>query len=129
MESKRQQKYGKLIQKELAEIFQRDAKSLFGGILVTVTHVKVSPDLGLARVYLSFMLAKNKAELLEKIKAEKSKIRAALGNKIRKQARIIPELEFFVDDTLDHAAHMEDLFSKLNIPSDAKDAQEDEEED
>lgn len=116
MDSKRQQKFSKLIQKELSEIFQRDAKGLFGGAFITVTDVKISPDLGLARAYLSFMMAKDKKELLENIRNNKSKIRNFLGTKIRNQVRIIPNLEFYVDDTADQAARMDEIFAKINLP-------------
>jgi ribosome-binding factor A len=118
MESKRQQKFGKLIQKELAEIFQRDARGLFEGAFITITDVKMSPDLGFAKVYLSFLLTENKKAMLAKVREQKSKLRGLLGNVIKKQVRIIPELEFYIDDTIEHATRMEELFSKLNIPKD-----------
>lgn len=126
MESKRQQKYSKLLQKELAAIFQQDAKSLFGNLFITVTGVKVSPDLGFAKVYLSFLMSENKKEDLSKVKEYKSKIKGILGGKIRNQVRVIPELEFYLDDSLDHAARMEDLFDKIKKENPGQDnAQED----
>lgn len=118
MESKRQQKYSKLLQKELAEIFQKDAKSLFGSAFITVTEVKVSPDLGYAKVYLSYLMVENKKEELQKVKDLKSKIRGILGPKIRNQVRIIPQLEFYLDETQDHAAKMEQLFDKIKAKPD-----------
>jgi ribosome-binding factor A len=116
MESKRQQKFARLIQKDLSEIFQRDAKSFFGGAFITVTDVKVSPDLGLAKVYVSFMLAKDKTGLLENIKEKSKSIRQLLAGKIKNQVRVIPELAFHLDDTIEHATKMDALIANLHIP-------------
>jgi ribosome-binding factor A len=116
MESTRQQRYGKLIQKELSEIFQHDTKGLFGNTFITVTTVRVSPDLGVAKVYLSFMLVDDKKAMLGKITAQTKPIRKMLGDRIRHQARIIPELIFYVDDTVDYANKMNEIFSKIVIP-------------
>jgi ribosome-binding factor A len=116
MDSTRQQKFARLIQKELAEIFQRDIKSYFGGAFITVTTVRVSPDLGVAKVFLSLMLAKDKNALLETVNENRKAIRKALGEKIRNQARIIPELIFHIDDNVEYAAHMEEIFNKIPKP-------------
>lgn len=116
MESKRQQKFARLIQKDLSEIFQRDAKSMFGGAFITITDVKVSPDLSLAKIYLSFMLVKNKAALLDDIKEKGKAIKQLLAVKIRNQARIIPELNFYLDETLEYATKIDELLSKIHIP-------------
>ena len=116
MESKRQQKFARLIQKDLSEIFQRDAKSMFGGAFITVTEVKVSPDLSLARIYLSFLLAKNKEAVLENIKEKGKAIRQMLATKIKNQARIIPELHFYLDESLEQASKIDALLSKIHIP-------------
>ncbi|MFL5728278.1 MAG: 30S ribosome-binding factor RbfA [Cytophagaceae bacterium] len=120
MDSTRQQKFARLIQKELAEIFQRDIKSLFAGAFITVTTVRVSPDLGVAKVYLSLMLAKDKEALLETINEHRKAIRKALGGKIRNQARIIPELIFYIDDNVEYAAKMEEIFAKIPKPEEKK---------
>lgn len=130
MESKRQQKYAKLIQKELGEIFQRESRPLVGNAMVTVTRVIMSPDLALARVYLSFLMANNK-ELFEKINDAKKSIRKNLGNRIGKNVRIIPELAFFIDESSAYAQHMDQVLSDLNIPEapdEDQDPDEDEEE-
>jgi ribosome-binding factor A len=116
MDSKRQQKFARLIQKDLGEIFQKETRNLFEGAFITVTEVKVSPDLGLARVYLSFMLARNKAMLLESIEEQNKTIRQMLANRIRHQVRVIPELHFHLDETADYAARMDEIISNLNIP-------------
>lgn len=125
MESKRQQKYAKLIQKELGEIFQRESRPLVGNAMVTVTRVMMSPDLGLARVYLSFLLANNK-ELFEQINDAKKSIRRNLGNRIGKTVRVIPELAFFMDESSAYAQHMDRVIGDLNIP-DASDDDDEEE--
>lgn len=117
MESKRQQKFARLIQKELSEIFQRDAKSLFENSFITVTTVRMSPDLGVAKVYLSFLLAQDKKAMLEKVKTQGKQIKKMLGEKIRKQVRVIPELIYFIDDTIDYANRIDQLLSKIDIPS------------
>ncbi|WMJ72261.1 30S ribosome-binding factor RbfA [Cytophagaceae bacterium ABcell3] len=116
MDSKRQQRFSKLIQKELSEIFQKDAKSMFKGAFITVTGVKISPDLGLASVYLSFLMEKDRQALLDHITSQTKQIRLLLGNRIGKQARIIPELRFHYDDSAEYAARMDELFSKIDIP-------------
>ena len=115
MESKRQQKYAKLIQKELGEIFQREGRPLVGKAMVTVTRVLMSPDLALARINLSFLLADNKV-LFEKIVDNKGQVRKFLGRRIGKSVRIIPELAFFLDESAAYAQHMDGVISKLDIP-------------
>jgi ribosome-binding factor A len=116
MDSKRQQKFSRLIQKDLGDIFQKEARDLFEGAFITVTEVKVSPDMGLARVYLSMMLVKNKTQLLEGVKDKGKVIRKMLADRIRHQVRVIPELHFYLDETADYAAKMDALISGLNIP-------------
>jgi len=116
MDSKRQQKFARLIQKDLGDIFQKETRDLFEGAFITVTEVKVSPDLGIARVYLSFMLAKNKTLLLESVQDQGKTIRQRLANRIRHQVRVIPELHFYLDETADYAARMDEIISNLHIP-------------
>lgn len=124
MESKRQQKYARLIQRELGEIFQKESRPLVGNAMVTVTRVMMSPDLSVARVYLSFLLAHN-SELFERINEAKKSIRKNLGTRIGKNVRIIPELAFFMDESSAYAQHMDRVISDLNIP-DAPDEDEEE---
>lgn len=116
MESKRQQKFARLIQKDLGDLFQRDARNQFDGAFITVTDVKVSPDLGIARAYLSFMLVKDKQATLDQIRDKTKYLRQLLANRIRHQVRVIPELQFYLDDTADYAAKMDALFSGIVIP-------------
>ena len=115
-ESTRQQKFGRLIQKELSEIFQRDRRGILENTFITISDMRMSPDLGVAKVYISMMLAKDKQHTLEKINTRKGEIRKALGEKIRKQARVVPELVFFIDETEENAYKLEELIKNLNIP-------------
>ena len=112
----RQQKFAKLIQKELSDIFQRDKRGILENAFVTIAEVRVSPDLGLARVYISMMLVKDKQGVLERITSRKSEIRKALGNKIGKQVRIVPELIFYIDEVEEDAQRMDKLLGNLDIP-------------
>lgn len=115
-ETTRQQKYARLIQKELSDIFQRDKKGILEKTFVTIADVKVSPDLSIARVYISMLLAKDKQKTLESITSRKSEIRKELGDSIRRQVRIIPELFFYIDEVEENAQRIEDIIKNLNIP-------------
>ncbi|MDX9769255.1 MAG: 30S ribosome-binding factor RbfA [Tenuifilaceae bacterium] len=108
MESTRLSKVSRQIQKDLGEIFQRQAQS-FMGKMVTVTSVRVSPDLGLAKVYVSIFPTENKEETLELIKQQSKAIRYDLGQRIRNQMRVVPELAFYIDDSLDYIENIDRL--------------------
>lgn len=114
MASIRQEKVAKLIQQDLAVIFQQNAKSLFGGAFITVTVVRMSPDMGLAKVYISFFTnsGTDKKELLDLVRSRGSQVRGLLGHKIGKQVRVIPELVFYLDDSLDYANEIDNLLKK-----------------
>lgn len=112
----RQQKFARLIHKEISDIFQRDKRGILDHAFVTVADVRVSPDLGVAKIFISMMLEKNKQAVLNKLNARKSEIRKALGDKIRNQARIIPELIFYVDEVEEKAQRIEEIIRNLNIP-------------
>jgi ribosome-binding factor A len=114
--STRQQKYAKLIQKELSLIFQRDQRGILDNAFVTIADVRMNPDLSVAKVYISMLLAKEKEKVLVKINRHKSEIRKALGDRIGKQVRIIPELIFFKDELEENASKMDELIKNLNIP-------------
>ena len=116
-ESKRQQKFGRLILKDLGEIFQQDKRGILEGAFITVSEVLMSPDLAIARIYLSMLMIRDSAKLLEKITARKSEIRKALGNKIGKQVRAIPDLYFYIDELPESAARIDTIISDLSIPS------------
>lgn len=114
MASVRQEKVAKLIQQDLAVIFQQNARELFGGAFITVTVVRMSPDMGLAKVYISFFTnsGTDKQELLDLVRSKSSQIRGMLGHKIGKQVRAIPELAFYLDDSLDYATEINNLLKK-----------------
>ncbi len=114
MESKRQQKFAGVIQKDLAEIFQREGANLLPNVMVTITKVRVTSDLAIARVYLSFFNSTNNTLSLNTIKAHAGEIRYKLGSRIKDQARIVPQLEFFVDDTSEYVERMDKIFDKLS---------------
>lgn len=116
----RQQKYARLIQKELSEIFQRDKRGILENAFITIAEVKMNPDLSVAKVYISMLLTKEKEKTLENINKHKSELRRALGDKIGKQVRIIPELIFYKDELEEKANRMDDLLKNLNIPPDKK---------
>jgi len=116
----RQNKYARLIQKELSEIFQRDKRGILDNAFITLAEVKVSPDLSVAKVYISMMLEKDKAGILERINARKREIRKALGEKIGKQVRISPEFVFYIDEVEEDAQRIEEIIKNLNIPPESK---------
>ena len=118
--STRQQKYAKLLQKELSEIFQQDKRGILDNAFVTIADVRVSTDLAIAKAYISMMLIKDKQQLLDKINTRKKEIRKALGDRIGKQVRIVPELIFYIDEVEENAQRMDDLLKNLNIPPTTK---------
>lgn len=120
----RQQKYAKLIQKELSGIFQRDKRGILNHEFITIAEVKMSPDLSVAKVYISMMLAKNKQSTLDRLNTHKSEIRKALGDQIRNQARIVPELIFYIDEVEENAIKIESLINSLHIPPTGESKQE-----
>lgn len=116
MESKRQLKFSKMIQKDLGEIFHHEIPDLTEKAFITVTQVRMSPDLGVARVYLSIMMFKDKQKLIDNFIERKGLIRRLLGNKIGKKVRIIPDLMFFLDDSLEYSENIDRILNNLNIP-------------
>lgn len=116
--SKRQQQFSKLIQKEVSRILQQEHSGNFVGKLITVTDVEMSPDLGLARLYISIFPVNATDESLEFINSVKSRIRGSLGRAIGKDVRVIPELAFFNDSTAESASRMDKIIGSLEIPKD-----------
>lgn len=116
MDSTRQNKFAKLIQKELAVIFQKDGKNFYGNSFVTLMNVKVTPDLAIARVYLSIFKDKDPHSVIKNMQHHMHEIRGKLGNRIKNQARHIPELEFFLDDSLDYVEKINNIMKNLHIP-------------
>lgn len=115
-ESTRQQKYSKLILKDLSDIFQKDKLGLLGNSFITIADVQITPDLSIAKIYLSMMMVQDKEGLLDNITSRKSEIRRILGNKIGKQVRIVPDLLFFIDEVEERASKMDSLIDSLDIP-------------
>ncbi len=111
METTRQNKIARLIQKELGDIFQRQTQATHG-LLVSVCTVRISPDLSVARVYLSIFPSARAEELMANVNANAATIRYELGKRVRYQLRIIPELKFFRDDSLDYIEHIDNLLHK-----------------
>ncbi|MEY3010616.1 MAG: hypothetical protein RLZZ314_1258 [Bacteroidota bacterium] len=98
----RQERVAELLKRELSILFQRESNTWFSGMFITVTQVRIGPDLGLAKVYLSFMGVHDLQAALKSVDAENWRVRKALGGKVGKQLRRVPELNFYLDDSLDH---------------------------
>lgn len=111
MESTRISKIERLLQKELGDIFLKQAKGM-SGVLISVSAVRISPDLSVAKAYLSIFPSEKGKELMEAIRANTKAIRYDLGQRVRMQLRIIPELTFFIDDSLDYIEHIDELLKK-----------------
>lgn len=112
METTRQSKVSKLLQRDLGEIFRIESNRLFGGAMITVTKVHVTRDLSLAKVYVSLFATENKEMLIESIRMHGKEIRYKLGQQIGKQVRVIPDLKFFHDDSLDYIENIEKLLDE-----------------
>ncbi len=112
MESTRQQKVSRMLQKELGIYFQQHAREMLPGKMITVTVVRISPDLGVAKVYLSIFPLDKKEEPLEKIKVHAPSIRNEIGKKIKNQVRSIPEFIYYLDDSLDYIENIDNLLSE-----------------
>ena len=111
MQETRQNKIARLIQKELSDIFQRQTSQM-RGVLVSVSACRISPDLSVCRVYLSVFPSERAEELVGNINTNQKQVRYELGRRVGHQLRIIPELKFFVDDSLDYAEHIDELLRK-----------------
>ena len=109
MDNKRLDKINKLMLKELGDIFQKELKPKVPGLMITVTHVKVTSDLGYANVYLSVFGVEDKKKVVEEVGQNTRAIRGLLGNRIRHQMRVVPELRFFEDDSLDYIENIDKL--------------------
>ena len=114
--STRQQKVAKLIQKEMSDIFLRDKRSLLGNAFISIADVKMSPDLSLAKIYISTLLAQDKLKLINTINDHKKEFRKLLGDRVGKQLRIVPEIAFFADDVEERAQRLDDIINNLHIP-------------
>lgn len=111
METTRQNKIARLIQKELSEMFMLQTKGM-KGVLVSVSACRISPDLSVCKVYLSVFPSERSTEIVANINANMKTIRYELGTRVRFQLRIIPELKFFVDDSLDYLENIDKLLKE-----------------
>lgn len=119
MEGKRQAKIARLIQKELSEIFRKQTAAL-GGVLVSVSAVRVSPDLSIAKVYLSIFPSDRSAEILDNIKRQAKTVRYDLAQSVRQVLRKCPELQFYPDDSLDYIENIDRLLAADSAAHPAK---------
>jgi len=110
--STRQLKVAKELQKDLAEIIRSKGMAMFGGAMVSVTEVRISPDLSVAKVYVSIFPSSKAEAAMQIINDNARAIRGELGHIVAKQLRIVPELVFFLDSTLDYAEHIDELLKK-----------------
>lgn len=116
MTSTRQLKFSRMLQKELADIFQKDQKSFFSDNIISVTRVEVSPDFSVAHAHLSLLLDRDKEHMLEIVNSHKSSIKRSLSKRIGKQIRKIPEVIYHLDQGAEHAQKMDKLIRDLHIP-------------
>lgn len=111
-QSTRQQKVARELQRDLAEIIRSKGMAAFGGAMLTVSEVRVSPDLSIAKVYVSIFPSEKQEEVMKLLEENNKAIRGELGRKVAKQLRIVPELDFYLDTTLDYVEHIEELLKK-----------------
>ena len=111
MQETRQNKIARMLQKELSIIFQQQTR-MMRGVMVTVTRTKISPDLSIFTAYLSVFPSEKAKEIMENINANEKTIRYELGTRIRHQMRIVPELRFFLDDSLDYIDRIDQLLAE-----------------
>ena len=108
----RQLKVSRELQRDLAEIIRSRGMAVFSGAMVTVSEVRISPDLSIAKVYVSIFPSAKQDEVMKTLGVESKSIRGELGRMVAKQLRIVPELDFYLDTTLDYAEHIEELLKK-----------------
>lgn len=110
--STRQLKVGRELQRYLAEIIRSKGMAAYGGAMVTVSEVRVTPDLSIAKTYVSIFPSDKAPQVLKTLEDTKREIRGELGRKVAKQLRIVPDIDFYLDTTLDYAEHIEELLKK-----------------
>ncbi|GAB1473639.1 30S ribosome-binding factor RbfA [Bacteroidota bacterium] len=111
-ESTRQQKVSRQLQRDLSEIFRERGTSSFKGAMITVTSVRISPDLSVAKVFISIFPSAKTTELFKLVQESARNIRGELGKRVSKQLRIVPDLQFHIDDSLDYVEHIDELLKK-----------------
>ncbi len=112
-ETTRQQKVSKQIQRDIAEIFQKEAAAVVKGILITVTAVRVSPDLSYAKIYVSIFPFERHEAVMAALKENNWLIRRALGTRIKSQLKVVPEIDFFLDDSLEYIEGIDRAMSQI----------------
>ncbi|MCW3806730.1 30S ribosome-binding factor RbfA [Plebeiibacterium marinum] len=112
MESTRQKKVSRLLQKEISEMFLKEAKAYTLGAMVSVSKVRISPDLGNAKVYISIFPSAKKEDIFNEIQEHHSLMRRNLGLRVGKQLRVVPELQFYIDDSLDYIDNIDRLLKE-----------------
>lgn len=127
MQSTRQEKISRLLQKEFGDIFVHYGRHI-QGVIISVSEVRITSDLSISRIYLSIFPTEKATELIERINADKSSIRYELGRRLRNQLRIIPELNFYLDESIDKLANIDKILGAdpyLHVPLDDEDDAED----
>src|SRR5687768_11820623 len=122
-EGKRQRQVAGLLHEELSEIFQRMGLNIVNGGMISISSVKLTPDLLEARIYLSIFQSQDSKGLLKKVEERAWEIKKELSSRVGKQLRRMPELKFFLDDTLDHVFKMEEIFKKIHDEDNNQDQQ------
>ena len=113
MESNRQKKVARLIQKDLADIFLQETKNYYQGVMITITHVFVSKDFSVAKIYLSLFPDTNKSDVFEDIKKRTLMIKHQLSHKLKNQMRKTPNLLFYLDNSLEHYEAIDQILKDL----------------
>ncbi len=113
-ETIKQRQVASMVQKEFSTVLHNEGSYIYGDALVTVTRVRMSSDLGIAYIYLSVYNAPYKQEIIKMLWESLTRLRGELGKRIRKQVRRIPQIKFFIDDTLDEIEHLDHLFQELD---------------
>ena len=111
-ETTRKQKVARQIQNDLAEIIRLRGMAAYDGAMLTVSGVKITPDLALAKVYVSIFPSAKATDVMEQLQNETSRLRGELGRRVSKQLRIVPELVFYLDDSLDYVEHIDELLKQ-----------------
>lgn len=123
MQATRQEKISRLLQKEFGDIFVHYGRQI-QGVIISVSEVRITSDLSISRIYLSIFPTEKATELIERINADKSSIRYELGRRLRNQLRIIPELNFYLDESIDKLANIDKILGAdpyLHVPLDEED--------
>jgi ribosome-binding factor A len=121
MDTRRQSKIAQLLKEEFSSILTNEGKNFIGSTFVTLTTVKVTSDIGLARFYISVYATADKEGVIKKLNTHKFELRKILGNRMRNDLRKIPDIEFYLDETLDYVDKINDLFKDLDIKEESAD--------